>query len=219
VGYSDGQARRLVPGNQGTAGSAKFPGASVGIERLVAITGEFLATISCPVNGGIQNVGAPVCVPFQPGVCLMAGRHSSADHEPDIPGSVGLHLFVKRDRFAFAICHRGGLDFMGGLPFGAKTVGNFAQALDPTIYQRQRYVLFCALRFRDQDWVDAGHLSVVGGRRHAKEDRLREAGENGEADDAEDEEENLFWLVGMNTYKNHSIYGSYKQRTCHPLMP
>jgi len=108
---------------------------------------------------------------------------------------------------------------MGSLPLGAKTVGNFAQALDPTIYQRQRYVLFWALRFRDQDRLDAGHLSVVGGRRHAKENRLREAGENGEANDAEDEEEDLFWLVGMDAYKNHSIYGFYKQRSCHPLMP
>src|SRR2546423_15017700 len=79
------------------------------------------------------------------------------------------------------------------------------------VNQAERQVLFTGVGLSDQNRLNAGHLAIVGGSGDGEEDRLSEAGEDGEAD----EEEDFLGLVGMNAYHNHSNYGSYKQCSCH----
>jgi len=62
-----------------------------------------------------------------------------------------------------------------------------------------------------QNWLDPGHLVIVRGGSHVHQYRLREAGENGETNNAGDQEKDLFGLERMDAYKNHSNYGSYEQ--------
>ena len=126
-----------------------------------------------------------------------------------------MHLLIKSYGLAFTVCHRRRFDFLRSLPLRAEPVGNPAQFLDPMIDQGERQVFLGYLGLGDQDWLDPGHLVIVGGSGDAEEDRLGEAGENGEAEEAGDEEEDFLRLVGMDAYQNHSNYDSYKQRLCH----
>src|SRR5437763_14538454 len=117
---------------------------------------------------------------------------------------MGLHLLKECNRLTLAVCRRGGLDFLRGLPFRAESVWNLAETLNPLIYQPEGDCFLRRLLFRDQDGADAGHLAIVRGILNAEQDRLSETGENGEAEEAGDKKEDFAELERMDAYKNHS---------------
>ena len=145
---------------------------------------------------------------------LSAREGSFSDHETDITGAVGVHFLIKGYRFAFAIGGWCNFDFARCFPFRAEGVGDSAQVLNPVVYECDRDALLFDRVRRGEDWLDTGHLPVIGGGSDAEQDGLGEAGENGEKEEAKGEEEDLPRFEGLDTYKNHSNYDSYKHRPC-----
>src|SRR5207248_1497445 len=167
--------------------------------------------ISHPIDRRVKNVSFTFSAPLQPSVSLAAGRSASANYQADVTCSVLMHHFIQSYRLAFTIGHRRGFDLLRRLPLRAKSVWDLAQSLHPMVNQAERHAFFNGVGLSHQDRLDAGHLAIVGCSSHAEENRLGEAGKDGEADEAADEEQDFPGFVGMDAYHNHSNYGSYKQ--------
>jgi hypothetical protein len=83
------------------------------------------------------------------------------------------------------------------------------------IHKIERNGFFC-LGFGAQSRLDSAHLAVVRGIGNVQENWLGETGYREEqTDDTDSEEEDFLGLKRVDTYKNHRIYGSYKQWICH----